>query len=188
MRGTASGKLVTVRAYRPEDTDRLFTAVTESVLELSPYETWCHPGYTREEAAEYVNWWCEAWSRGEAYYFAVEHRATGEFLGSCGLSDLVMEHKRAGLGFWIRSSRTGRGFATEAAQIVGCLAFEDLGLERLELETAVHNAASRRVVEKLGCTFEGILHRRLVLPGGPTDTAMYCWLRSKAGEGPRPTS
>lgn len=56
MRPTASGKLVTVRAYRPEDAGGLFAAVTESVNELSPWETWCHAGYTMDEAAEYVNW------------------------------------------------------------------------------------------------------------------------------------
>ena len=182
MRETASGKLVTVRAYKPEDTDRVYAAAVESVAELSPYETWCHPGYSRGDAAGYVNWWLKAWSQDNAYYFAVEHQATGEFLGSCGLSGLMMDHKRAELGFWIRSNQTGQGFATEAARVVGQVAFEDLGLERLGLEIAVGNHASRRVAEKLGCTFEGILRRRLVLPAGPTDTAMYCWLRSEAGD------
>ncbi|MBN1321751.1 MAG: GNAT family N-acetyltransferase [Thermoleophilia bacterium] len=178
MRETASGSLVTVRAYRPEDVDRMFAAAAESVAELAPYETWCHPGYSRDDAAGYVGWCVDNWPPAKAFYFAVEDTATGEFLGSCGLSDLLVEHRRAGLGFWIRSSRTGRGFATQAAQLVGRLAFQDLGLERLELEIAVDNAASRRVAEKLGCRFEGVLHRRLVLPAGPTDTAMYCWLRS----------
>jgi len=182
MREKAEGRLVAVRAYRSEHIDPLFAAVTESVRELSPYETWCHPGFTHEEAAEYVHWWRHCWTKATAYYFAVEDRATGEFLGSCGLSDLLKEHRRAGLGFWIRSSRTGRGFATEAARLVGGLAFDDLGLQRVELETAVDNAASRRVVEKLGCSFEGVLHRRLQLPSGPADTAMYCWLGTKTHE------
>ena len=179
MREQAAGNLVAIRAYCSEHVDKLFAAVTESVDELSIYETWCHPGYTREEAAKYVNWWREAWSNDKAYYFAVEDCNTGEFLGSCGLSDFLREHKRAGLGFWVRTSQTGRGFATEAAQLVGRLAFEDLGLQRIELETAVDNVSSRRVVEKLGCIFEGVLHRRLQLPSGPADTAMYCWLENK---------
>jgi len=182
MREEAVGKFVAVRAYRPEHIDQLFAAVAESVSELAPYETWCHPGFTHEEAAEYVNWWRDCWSHDKAYYFAVEDLMTGEFLGSCGLSDLLKEHRRAGLGFWIRSSRTGRGFATEAARLVGGLGFEDLGLQRIELETAMDNVASRRVVEKLGCIFEGVLHRRLQLPSGPADTAMYCWLGTKAHE------
>ena len=112
MREIAAGQLVTVKAYRTEQIDPLFAAVVESIQEPSRYETWCHPGYTRGEAAEYVDWWRKTWGEGKAYYFGVEHAETGAFLGSCGLSDLSMEHKRAELGFWIRSSRTGKGFAT----------------------------------------------------------------------------
>ena len=173
MRERESGELVTVRAYGPQHIDRLFTAVSESIPELARYETWCHPGYTRDEAAEYVDWWREVWAKGKAFYFAVEERTTGEFLGSCGLSDLIREHKRAGLGFWIRSSRTGEGFATDAARLVAKLGLEELGLKRIEVEVSVDNAPSRRVAEKLGCRLEGVLRHRLILPAGPTDTAMY---------------
>lgn len=52
MRKSASGKLVAVRAYRLAHVDRLHEAALESIPELSQYETWCHPGYTRDEAAE----------------------------------------------------------------------------------------------------------------------------------------
>jgi RimJ/RimL family protein N-acetyltransferase len=173
MRDIESGELVTVRAYGPEDIESLYAAVSESIPELARYETWCHPGYTREEAAEYVNWWREMWDKGKAFYFAVEERSTGAFLGSCGLSGIIGEHKRAGLGFWIRSGRTGEGFATDAARVVASLGLEDLGLIRIEVEVAVDNAASIRVAEKLGCRLEGVLHHRLILPAGPTDTAMY---------------
>ncbi len=182
MREAASGELVTVRSYRPEHIDRLFEAVSESIAELSRYETWCHPGYTRDEAAEYVNWWRKAWAEGKAYYFAVEERRTGEFLGSCGLSDLSLEHERAGLGFWIRNSRTGEGFATDASRAVMRLGFEDLGLGRIEVEVALDNAPSRRVAEKLGCRLEAVLRRRLVLPAGPSDTAMYTLLRTDSAK------
>jgi len=177
MRDTHTEGSAIVRAYRPGHIDLLYAAVTESIPELARYETWCHPGYTRDEAAEYVKWWMEAREKDKAYYFAVEERETGEFLGSCGLSGLVMDHKRGGLGFWIRSSRTGRGHATDAARAVSRLGFEDLGLERIEVEIAVDNAASRRVAEKLECKFEGVLSRRLILPAGPTDTAMYSLLK-----------
>jgi ribosomal-protein-serine acetyltransferase len=173
MRESESGELVTVRAYRPEHIDRLFGAVSESIPELSRYETWCHPGYTRDEAAEYVNWWRGMWAEGKAFYFAVEEQDSGELLGSCGLSDFIREHRRAGLGFWIRSSRTGEGFATDAARVVADLGLEDLGLTRIEVEVAVDNAPSRRVAEKLGCRLEGVLRHRLILPEGPTDTAMH---------------
>jgi RimJ/RimL family protein N-acetyltransferase len=177
MRETASGRLVAVRAYQPEHVDSLYEAVKESIPDLSRYETWCHPRYTRDEAAAYVNWWRKMWQERKAYYFVVEELESREFLGSCGLSDLVREHKRAGLGFWTRSSRAGEGFATDAARAVMHLGFDDLALERIEIETAVDNAASRRIAEKLGCELEGVLRRRQILPAGPTDTAIYSLIR-----------
>jgi len=180
MRETASGKLVSVHAFAPEHIEPLREAVLDSIPELPCYETWAHADYTLEEAAEYVDWWRETRIAGSAYYFAVSELGSGALLGSCGLSDLVREHRRAGLGFWIRQSRTGEGFATDAARTVMQLGFEDLDLNRIELEIAVDNAASRRVAEKLGCVFEGILRQRLMLPAGPTDTAIYASVRDGA--------
>ena len=150
MRVLASGRLVTLRAYRAEHIDLLYAAVLESIPEVGRYETWCRPGYTREDAAGYVNWWRDAWTQDTAYYFAVEQRDTGEFLGSCGLNEILRDHKRGGVGYWIRSTCTGRGYATDAVRTVLRLGMEDVGLERMELEIAVDNAASRRVAEKEG--------------------------------------
>lgn len=183
MRSVVSGELVTARAYEEKHIETLFAAVAESIAELAPFETWCHPGFTHDEAAEYVDWWRQTRSKGQAYYFAIEHRETGAFLGSCGLSDLCGEHKRAELGFWIRSGATGQGFATDAARVVMRFGFEDLALARIELEIAVHNAASLRVAEKLRCAREGTLRQRLILPDGPTDTVIFSLLRGESDQG-----
>ncbi len=183
MRLMASGRLVTLRAYTAAHIDPFYAAVLESIPEVGRYETWCRPGYTLADAAGYVNWCRDSWTQGTAYYFAVEDRDTGEFLGSCGFSDILANHRRAGLGYWMRTPSTGRGYATDATRAVLRLGIEDLGLERVELEIAIDNAASRRVAEKVGCTYEATLRRRLILPSGPTDTALYVWL---AGESPAP--
>ena len=176
MREAMTEGAIHVRAYRPEDSKALHAAVCESIPQVSRYETWCHPGYRLDEAAGYVDYWVEMREKGQAFYYAVVDSATGEFLGSCGLAGLSVEHKHAGLGYWVRTSRTGQGIATAAARLVARLGFEDLGLIRVELEIAVDNIASRRVAEKLGAVNEGILRRRLILPAGPTDVVMYALL------------
>jgi len=176
MREALTEGTIRVRAYRSQDREALYAAVCESIPQVSKYETWCHPGYRIEEAAGYVNYWVEMWEKGQAFYYAVVDPATGEFLGSCGLAGLNAEHKHAGLGYWVRTSRTGQGIATTAARQVARLGFEDLGLIRIELEIAVDNTASRRVAEKIGAVNEGILRRRLILPAGPTDVVMYALL------------
>ena len=162
-----------LRRYRSADAAAVHEAVMESVAEVAPYETWCHEGYTLEEAAEHAGGWDRAWEAGSAYYFAVCDEATGRHQGSCGLCPIEREHATAGLGFWVRTPATGRGVATAAARLVAEAGFEHLRLNRVELLIAVDNAASRRVAKKLGAAYEGTLRKRLVLPAGPTDMAMY---------------
>jgi RimJ/RimL family protein N-acetyltransferase len=168
-----SGEGLHLRCYQPGDTPAVHAAAVESVAEVAPYETWCHEGYTLKEAAEYVEGWVQSWEARQAYYFAVLDQATELYLGSCGLCPVEHQHRTAGLGFWVRTSETGRGVATAAARLVVAFGFTQLGMHRIELMVAVHNAASRRVADKLGAAYEGTLRHRLVLQGQPTDMAMY---------------
>jgi ribosomal-protein-serine acetyltransferase len=171
-----AGDGVRLRRYRHQDAPGVHQAADESAAEVAAYETWCHQGYTLAEAAEYVGGWVAAWDAGRAYYYAVVDPAGGGFLGSCGLCPIEWAHGTAGLGFWVRTSQTGRGLAASAARLVSRAAF-GLGLHRVELLIAIGNAASRRVAEKLGAAYEGTLRRRLILPSGPADMAMYALLR-----------
>jgi ribosomal-protein-serine acetyltransferase len=166
------GNLV-VRAFGSDDVSALHGAVCKSIDEVAPYETWCHAGYTLEEAVEYVGWWIDAREKGMAFYYAVEDAPSGLLLGAAGLSAYSSEHKHAMLGYWIRSSWTRRGIATRAASLVCRAGFEDLGLIRISIMVPSSNRASRRVAEKLGATREGVLRHELVLPAGPADVIAY---------------
>jgi ribosomal-protein-serine acetyltransferase len=170
------GEGVRLRPFRPGDAAAVLEAVVESGAGLSRYETWAHPGFTLQDAEEYVGWWIKSRGTGAAHYFAIEGPA-GRFLGACGLSGIDRAHRCAGVGFWVRSSASGRGVASEAARLVVEFAFEHLGLERVEVMAAVDNAASRRVAEKIGAQREGVLRRRLVLQGEPTDVVLYAVVR-----------
>jgi ribosomal-protein-serine acetyltransferase len=164
---------IAVRAFRSDDAAPLHRAVGESITEVAPYETWCHSGYTADEAADYVGWWIDARERNRAFYYAVEEAASGQLLGACGLSDYSAEHRHAMLGYWIRTSRTGRGIATRAARLICTAGFADLGLIRIEIEVPTSNPASQRVAESLGAAREGVLRNKLILPAGPSDVVVY---------------
>jgi RimJ/RimL family protein N-acetyltransferase len=149
-------------------------AVRESGRHLSRYETWAHPTFDDADGAAHAGWWEQAWEAGTARYYAVMRG--DRYLGSSGLSEINLEHRVGSLGYWIRSSETGRGAATAAARAVADAGFEHLGLQRIEIMAAVGNTASRRVAEKLGAEMEGVLRRRQVLDGVPVDCALYALL------------
>lgn len=165
-----------VRAFRSVDIGPVYEAVSESIAEIAPFETWCHRGFTLDEAREYVEWWMDARKRGAAYYHAVVDAASGRLLGACGVSGYSREHRHAMLGYWVRTSETKRGVATAAARLVCEAAFADLGLLRITIGVPVANAASHRVAEKLGAVREGIMRQELVLPSGPSDVVLYSLL------------
>jgi len=59
-------------------------------------------------------------------------------------------------------------------------AFGELGFERVEFKIDERNAASRKAVERLGATQEGILRSHMVLPDGfRRNTVYYSILKSE---------
>jgi [ribosomal protein S5]-alanine N-acetyltransferase len=86
------------------------------------------------------------WRAGEAFRFAVEQE--GRLIG---IADVDGIHDGGGsLGYWFEHASWGRGIATEAARAVVGFAFNDIGLSRLKAGHAADNAASGRVLLKLG--------------------------------------
>jgi ribosomal-protein-serine acetyltransferase len=87
------------------------------------------------------------------------------YCGTLGLHGVERDQAVGTLGYWIRTSRAGRGYATEAAAAVLLWAFGPLGLERLSVQAAPGNAASVRVIEKLGFVREGVMRQAQRIPG-----------------------
>ncbi len=177
VEGEAAGELtdgrVTIRPHHSEDVPALFEAVRESIPEVSQWARWCHPEYAIEETRSWVRHSIDAWGRGIEYNFVVVDARQPRVLGSCGLNRILREDGVANLGYWIRTSATGREVATGAARLAVLFGFEHLHLNRIEILVSVHNGASRRVAEKTGAQFEGILRSRFVVRGEAHDAACY---------------
>jgi len=168
-----SNNVVRIRRYCADDIPLLFEAAKESTSEMLAWLSWCHPNYTVEESRFFVSSCETAWNQKTRFAFAVFDVSSGLFLGGVGLNQFNRNHNFANLGYWVRSSQTGRGVATAATLLAAQFGFEDLGLYRIEILTAVANAASQRVAEKAGAKREGILRNRLLLYNSPHDAVMY---------------
>ncbi|TWT02704.1 GNAT family N-acetyltransferase [Reyranella sp. CPCC 100927] len=86
------------------------------------------------------------WAAGEAFRFAVERG--GRFIGLVDVDEV-----RGGdgeLGYWYEQPVWGQGYAFEAAKAIVRFAFDEVGLSRLRSGHAADNAASGKVLLKLG--------------------------------------
>jgi RimJ/RimL family protein N-acetyltransferase len=71
----------------------------------------------------------------------------------------------------------GQGLGAEAVAAITRHLFDDEGAHRVQLTTDVQNAPMRRVAERLGFTFEGVLRSFMPEADGPHDYAMYAITR-----------
>jgi [ribosomal protein S5]-alanine N-acetyltransferase len=120
--------------------------------------------------------------KGENYVFAITLRQTGELCGSMGLK-VTAKHERGELGYWIGVPFWSHGYCTEAGRAVIGFAFDTLRLNLVNAHHFVRNAASGRVLQKLGMRYEGHLRQHVKKGDGFEDLHCYSILRSDWASG-----
>jgi RimJ/RimL family protein N-acetyltransferase len=110
-----------------------------------------HP-YTKADAEQWI-----ALARARANrHFAIE--VQGVLAGGIGFDPFGGERTgTASFGYWLGRDYWGRGIATESAQMVADYALNTSGLRRLEAKVFEPNAASARVLQKIGFRLEDVL-------------------------------
>ena len=100
--------------------------------------------------------------------------AGGREVGSTRYLNHEPPHRRVEIGWtWLRPSAWGSGANTETKMLLLELAFEQCGMQRVEVKTDARNERTRAALLKVGCQFEGIARKHMMLPTGPRDSAWY---------------
>jgi ribosomal-protein-serine acetyltransferase len=164
---------ILIRPYSAADINAVYEAVRESIKEISVWMPWCHPDYAIEETTAFIESREEAWQNDREYTFGIFDVSTRAYLGSTGLNFVNRVHNCANLGYWVRSSCTGRGVASSAARLVARFGLESCGFQRIEILAALGNLPSQRAAEKAGALREAVLRKRLLVKGQPQDAVLY---------------
>jgi ribosomal-protein-serine acetyltransferase len=168
-----SDDTVLLRPFRLENVQETFNAVQESLTDLKPWMSWAYDDYSLNDTREFIRITRARWQEGTLFAFAILDAKSGVVLGGCSLSHIHPIYHLCNLGYWVRSSRRGRGIAGRATLLAARYAFEEVGLVRVEIVIALANQASIRVAEKVGATYEGILRNRMVVGSDVFDARMY---------------
>jgi RimJ/RimL family protein N-acetyltransferase len=84
------------------------------------------------------------------YVLAVVLKDMGTLIGNCFIAGTRAGYTRARVGWHFGSTYSGKGYATESARELLRLGFQDHDVERISAHCFASNAASRRVMEKIG--------------------------------------
>jgi RimJ/RimL family protein N-acetyltransferase len=150
-----------IRCWEPRDAPLLKDAIDSSLEHLRAWMPWAHEEpQPLSEKIRLLRRFRGEFDLGQNFVYGIFDRDESEVLGGTGL------HPRIGdgafeIGYWIRSSRTRQGFATEAAAALTRAAFALCDIERIEIHVDPANAASAGVPRKLGFEEEATLRQRL---------------------------
>src|SRR6266545_1368319 len=169
---TIHGDRITLRDFTPDDLGESMEIVGDSrVTDFLSFDAKTLAEQTQLLGAQIEG--AQRTPRTE-YYLAIERIQRRSVIGFARLG--IGAHRSAKLGYAIRWDAWGHGFATEAAGLLVGFGFASLGLHRITAACGPENAASSRVLVKLGFTLEGRLRDHAFTNGAWRDSLLYSLL------------
>lgn len=165
---------VRLRALRKEDAKLLYEWIVDRELVIlnSPY----HPVSETDHEA-----WVERMMKksSDLVIFVIEEVMSSTPIGTCQLLNINWRHRSAELQIRIGdSSHQGKGYGSEAVQLLIEFGFKDLNLHRIYLHVFAANKRAIRVYEKCGFRKEGILKEAAFIDGEWVDVIVMGLLNS----------
>ena len=146
---TLQGEMIVLRPLRASDADALWESVNDA-------EGNRLTGTTQQFTRQQIDDWCATISSVDGRIdLAVTANGSDEYLGEIVLNEIDEVVRSANLRLAMRPGYRGRGYGTEAIQLILGLAFDGLALHRVELDVLSINARAKSLYENLGFRVEG---------------------------------
>jgi ribosomal-protein-serine acetyltransferase len=149
-------------------------------LYLREWLPWVDSERRVEHAREYVRGMQHRMQENGTFDAGIRYR--GEFVGVIGYHPIVWAHRSTAIGYWLAQEYQGRGIMTLACRAMLDHAFNDMGLNRIEIRAATANTHSRAIPTRLGLTHEGTLRQAEWLYDHFVDLEVYAMLRDDWGK------
>ncbi len=167
---TLKTERLSLRAMHPIDAEDMYDYAKRE--DVTRYLTW-NPHKSVSYTKEYLRYVHSRYSLGDFYDWAIIDLESRRMIGTCGFTSIDTANDSAEIGYVLNPEFQGRGLGSEAVERVLAFGFEELELHRIEARFMADNARSRRLMERVGMTFEGF-RRDAVMVKGEYRTVGIC--------------
>ncbi len=143
--------------------------VTEYLL-WNPHES---PRYTHK----YLSYIQTQYKNGCFFDWGLVYKPDIKMIGTCGFTKIDFENNSAEIGYVLNRGYWNMGLATEAAERIVSLGFLFFEFNRIEAKYFLGNTYSRKVMEDVGMTFEGIHRQAMFVKGEYLSVGVCAMLR-----------
>jgi [ribosomal protein S5]-alanine N-acetyltransferase len=143
-----------LRQLRLEDSIDLYNYFSkDEVTEYYDLESFTE----QKQAEDLIKNWNEKFNKLVGIRWGITLKTEDRIIGTCGFHNWSKEHFKAEIGYELTPEYWQQGIMTEVLRSVIKYGFEDLGLNRVEALIDTDNISSRKLLEKLGFSEEGLL-------------------------------
>ena len=126
---------------------------------------------SRSQEVEWIKSQHQQMKNRTGYVFVIEKTVDDSFIGTVGVSFIDWVSRTAGVGIAIHKSENwGKGYGTEAMQLLIDFCWTQLNLRRLQLTVHAYNERAQKSYEKLGFKRFGLAHKKFYVDGQYHDT------------------
>lgn len=136
---------------------------------------------TPKKLKQYLHTALQLREAGSALPFIIFDKQHNRFAGSTRFGHIDKKNKVVHIGWtWLGAGFRGSGLNTHIKYLMLQYAFEKLNYQKVEFRIDERNLASRKAVEKIGATLEGILRSQIITKKGiRRNSCCYGILRSE---------
>ena len=163
-----------LRRISIDDSDDMYEYAQNK--EVTKFLTWS-PHENKGHTFEYLAYLQTRYASGEFFDWAIVCKESGKMIGTCGFTRFDYKNDCAEVGYVLNPQYHGQGIMTEVVGRVIRFGFENLALNRIECRFIEGNIASRRVMEKNGMQFEGVLRGGMLIKGEYKDIGVCAILK-----------
>ncbi|MDO3386798.1 GNAT family protein [Gilvimarinus sp. SDUM040013] len=136
-----------MRLLQADDAPMLFTQIDRNRLHLRQWLPWLDDATQLTDSEHFIGLTRNESQSGAAYTFAITLQQ--ELIGICSLDAIEQNKQSANIGYWLAEAHCGQGIMTRCVERLITIAFRDIGLRQLHLNTAEGNGKSRAIAERL---------------------------------------
>lgn len=145
--------------------------VSEQLDYLSQWLAWPPHCQSEQDFKLFIQRSLHDYADGKSMTCAIVYK--GEIVGNCSFNSINYDTLTVEVGYWLSQCHQGNGIMTRVVTSLIDIAFDELGMEKVQLAAAKDNAASRAVAERVGMALEGIITNKEKVSDRILDHAIY---------------
>lgn len=153
--------------------DAMYDVIQNSRAEFDEFLPWVSDFFTNADLESNIKQAIKNYQAfNDDFWFNIVEKETDTFIGAIGFIVRDSSVPFFEIGYWLRTSKTGRGYVTEAVAMIERFAFEDKDAKRIEIKMAGSNIKSQLVAKRCGYVLDAELRNARRLPNGELDSTM----------------